>query len=51
MKLTSHDGFFLGYGDNVAVMICYEPTIKRIVWCRHDIIDEHGATPKLLTNR
>ena len=44
LKLTSHDGFFLGYGNNVAVMICYKPKTKRIVRCRHAIIDEHGAT-------
>ena len=42
--MTPHDSFFLGYGKNVAVMICYKPLIKRIFHCHHAIIDEHGAT-------
>ena len=44
LKLKSHDGIFLGYGNNVRVMLCYKPKTKRIVRCRHAIIDEHGAT-------
>ena len=44
IKLISHDGFFLGYGNSMAVMICYKPKTKCIVRCRHAIIDEHGET-------
>ena len=42
MKLTSRDGFFLGCGNNMAVMICYKLKTKHIVRCHHAIIDEHG---------
>ena len=44
MKLTSHCGIFLCFGNNVAVMICYEPKTKGIACCCHANIDKHGAT-------
>ena len=44
MKLTSHCGIFLGFDNNVAVIIFYKPKTKRIVHCRHGITDKHGAT-------
>ena len=45
MKLTSHAGFFLGYDNNVSVVICYKLKTKRIVRCRHAIITSMVKSP------
>ena len=31
MKLTSQCGIFLGFGDNVYVIVCYKPKMKPVV--------------------
>ena len=44
MKVTSYCGIFLGFGNNVAVIICYMTKTKCMIRCLHAMIDDHEET-------